>query len=111
LVKHNVPDDFAIIEETARIEVNTCKPIEIAGRKQDYVNLITVIPQKHHVGFYYMPVYIEESMKATLSEPMAKMLKGKSCFHVKAPLSPAIESEIETLIQAGVTLYEQKGWV
>ncbi|MEM6526902.1 MAG: DUF1801 domain-containing protein, partial [Chloroflexota bacterium] len=72
---------------------------------------LTVIPQKHHVGFYYMPVYVEQGMKADLSEPMAKMLKGKSCFHMKAPLSPEIAAEVEALIHAGVALYEKKGWV
>jgi hypothetical protein len=110
IVKANVPDDFTVIEQDGQLEVNTSHPTEIAGRQREFVNLLSVIPQKNHVGFYFMPVYIEPSMRDDLSPTLNKMLKGKNCFHYKQPLTDELAAEVATLIQAGVKLYGDKGW-
>lgn len=111
LVQANITDDFAVEEAPGRLEVNTKKEVMVNGRKHLNMNLLSVIIQKQHVGFYFMPVYIEEGIRASLSPELNKMLKGKSCFHCKAPLTSEYESEIAALIRLGVELYERKRWV
>lgn len=111
LVRTHVPDDFAISEAPGRLEVNTRREVVIDGRKHPFLNLLSIINQKHHVGFYFMPVYVDERLQAELSPTLAKMLKGKSCFHCKQTLSPELHAEIAALIDSGVDLYRRREWV
>lgn len=111
LVKDNIPNELVISESPGRVDVNTQKEIVIEGRKRPFLNLLSVIIQKHHVGFYHMPVYIDQDMRDSLSDTAAKMLKGKSCFHCKSEFSPELREEFAGLIRAGVELYRERGWI
>ncbi|MFZ4815035.1 MAG: hypothetical protein ACOYL5_10915 [Phototrophicaceae bacterium] len=111
LVKGNLPDDFEVIEASGRIDINTRKPAEVNGKRYPNLNLVSVVVQKGHVGFYYFPIYIEPSMADGLSAPLAKMLKGKTCFHCKKPLTPELEQEIIGLLASGVSMYRGNGWL
>jgi hypothetical protein len=111
IVKKNVPDDFTVTEHPGRIEIDTQRPVVIDGRKHDHMSLLSVIIQKHHIGFYFMPVYVKPELRNELSDPLDKLLKGKSCFIVKRELSPEIESEVAELVRKGVQLYQEREWI
>ena len=86
------------------------KNVVIDGKKRDEVFFASVVIQKGHVGFYFMPVYAEPDLKAIFDEHLLKLLKGKSCFHVKA-LDEVLLSQIEDALAEGFKLYKEKGWV
>ena len=111
IVKDNIPEDFTVLEQPDRITVDTHKPVVIEGRKRDSLNLLSVIVQKNHIGFYFMPVYVEPQMRESLSQPLDKMLKGKSCFIVKRELTPEMKDEVASLVRTGVALYQEREWI
>jgi len=111
LVKASITDDFDVTEEPGRFNVDTRKPVVIADRPRPNVNLLSIIIQKNHVGFYFIPVYMDEGLRAGLSDTLAKMLKGKSCFHCKQELPPELADELTGLIHAGVDLYRHNEWI
>lgn len=84
--------------------------VVIEGRKRTEVFFASVAIQKGHVGFYYMPVYAEPDMKKIFDPNLLKLLKGKSCFHIKK-LDDTLMSQIEDALAAGFRLYKEKGWV
>ncbi|TKC10037.1 DUF1801 domain-containing protein [Pedobacter polaris] len=86
------------------------KAIEIEGRKKDEVYFAGVVIRKGYVGFYYMPVYAEAEMKLIFHPELMKLLKGKSCFHIKK-LDDELLGFISQALVAGFTSYKQKGWV
>lgn len=112
LVHATMPDEgFVIREEPDKLTLETAQPVTIGGREKDSMELLSVIVQKRHVGFYFMPVYISDTLKATLPDDLAAMLKGKSCFHVKTELSADQAAHLTRLIQQGIALYREKAWV
>jgi len=86
------------------------KNVVIEGKKRNEVFFASVMIQKGHVGFYYMPVYAEPDMKKIFHPNLLKLLKGKSCFHI-LKLDDALMSEIEDALAAGFKLYKERGWV
>ncbi|WKZ24003.1 MAG: DUF1801 domain-containing protein [Candidatus Dojkabacteria bacterium] len=82
----------------------------ISGRKRKELFFASVMLQKDYVGLYYMPVYTEPDMKKLFSPELLKLLKGKSCFHIKQ-LSPELEQEIQAALDAGLELYKTNKWV
>lgn len=82
----------------------------IAGRKRKEIFFASVILQKNYVGFYYMPVYTEPEMKKLFSPELLKLLKGKSCFHIKQ-LTPELEQDIQNALDKGLELYKKHRWV
>lgn len=86
------------------------KPVVIAGRPRQEVWFVSALVQKGYVGFYYMPVYMNEPMKKLFSPEFIKCLKGKACFHIKKN-DPAIMAEIKKAIQIGYEAYEKRGWL
>jgi hypothetical protein len=69
-----------------------------------------LIIQKDYVGFYYMPVYIEPEMKVLFSPQLLKLLKGKSCFHVRR-VDEELLAQVGSALQTGFDLYTRRGWV
>jgi hypothetical protein len=86
------------------------KDIEIDGRKRKEVYFAGLIIQSRYVGFYYMPVYTDTSLKSVFAPDLLELLKGKSCFHIKE-LSPPLESQIEDALKKGYNLYKDRGWI
>lgn len=101
---------FAAINNTdTDFELSTEKAVEIEGRKKDNVYFAGVKIHKNHVGFYYMPIYIEEEMKNLVSKDLLQLLKGKSCFHIKK-LDDELLEKITEALAVGATFYKQKEW-
>ncbi len=86
------------------------KEVVVEGRKRTEVFFASAVIRKGYVGFYYMPVYAEPEIKAIFHPSLLKLLKGKSCFHIKK-LDDILLNQISEALSAGFKLYKQNGWV
>jgi len=86
------------------------KEIEIAGRKRKELWFAAILIQKGYVGFYYMPVYVETDIKKIFQPELLKLLKGKSCFHIKK-LDEDLIAQIKSALKLGYAMYKKVGWV
>ena len=86
------------------------KDLEIAGRKRKEVYFAGLIIQSSYVGFYFMPIYCDTSLKEVFDPQLLGLLKGKSCFHIKS-LDKELEKQIAKALKGGYELYKKRGWV
>ena len=86
------------------------KDIEIAGKKRKEVYFAGLIIQSKYVGFYFMPIYTDTSLEKVFKPELLKLLKGKSCFHIKS-LDIQLELQIEDALKKGYSLYKKRGWI
>jgi len=86
------------------------KPVVIEGRKKKEVFFAGLIIQKDFVGFYFMPIYADTDLKTVFKPELLRLLKGKSCFHVKK-LDDELLRQIEAALKVGYALYQERGWV
>ncbi len=104
------PPYTVTIDRPGRYELWSQKDLVIEGRKRKEVFFLGLIIQKGYVGFYFMPVYAKPEMQQVFAPELLKLLKGKSCFHIKA-LDAALEKQIKAALAAGHKLYRERGWV
>jgi len=93
-----------------RYDLWSFKDVEIAGRKRKEVNFVSLIIQSRWVGFYYMPIYTDMSLKDFFPPRLLKMLKGKSCFRIKE-FTEELKQQIDDVLERGYRLYQQRGWI
>lgn len=86
------------------------KDIIVDGRRRKEVYFCGLVRYSTYVGFYFMPVYAEENLKAVFSPQLLALLKGKSCFHIRR-LDESLTADIRRALQAGYQLYIERGWV
>ena len=110
LLQAHAPPLTPQIDTPARYELWSVKPLVIEGRKRKEVFFASLIIQKSYVGFYFMPVYVETELKGIFQPELLRLLKGKSCFHIKQ-LDAALLGQIEAALKIGFELYQQRGWV
>jgi hypothetical protein len=79
-------------------------------KKKKEVFFAGLIIQKSYVGFYFMPIYAETDLKEVFKPELLKLLKGKSCFHIKK-LDDELKSQIREALELGFELYKERGWV
>lgn len=94
----------------SRYDLWSVKDLVIEGRKREEVAFAALIIQSSYVGFYFMPTYTHEESKQLFHPDLLKLLKGKSCFHIKA-LTPPLQSHIEDALAKGYDLYKSHGWI
>src|SRR5574338_1123305 len=94
----------------SRYELWSEKEIEIGGRKRKDIFFAGLIIQSSYVGFYFMPIYTDTSLKDIFAPELISTLKGKSCFHIKK-LDKKILSQIKSSLDVGFNLYKRRGWV
>lgn len=89
-----------------------CGTIETMQGKQkvDGIYFASVVPKPKDIRFYFFPIYTHKDAIGSLSEDLSKMLKGKSCFHIKR-LDDTLIQEISTMISKGVSTYQAAGWL
>lgn len=104
------PPLTARLDDDSRYDLWSEREVVIAGRKRKEVFFASVIIQKSYVGFYYMPVYTDAELKTVFAPELLRLLKGKSCFHIKK-LDPGLLEQIRSALRIGFDLYRQKGWV
>lgn len=88
------------------------KPVAIPGaygRKPTELMMAAAVLQKDFVGFYLMPFYLEPQMRKKISPAVLKLLKGKTCFHVKK-LDDALRQGIAAALELGAKCYKERGW-
>ena len=57
-----------------------------------------------------MPIYADSELKDVFDPELLKLLKGKSCFHIKE-LDAKLENQIRKALKVGFKLYKTRGWV
>lgn len=92
-----------------RYELWALKDVVIEGRKRKEVFFASAIIQGSYVGFYFMPVYVDEEVKSFFPPSLLKLLKGKSCFHIRG-LDERLETDLKAALERGALLYESRGW-
>lgn len=105
-----VPPMVITTDYGSRLELYTDKPVEIAGRKRPNLYFAAIIIQSKYVGFYFMPVYTDVEIKDVFEPDLLKLLKGKSCFHIKKS-SPELLDHIRKALKIGFEKYQQNGWI
>lgn len=93
----------------SKYDLWSIKDIEIDGRKRNEVFFAGLIIQSTYVGFYFMPIYADTSLKNFFKPELLKLLKGKSCFHIKS-LDDKLEKQIDAALKKGYALYKKRGW-
>jgi len=91
----------------------TCGPkknVSVEGRKKKEIFFTSIIIQSKYVGFYYMPIYTNTRLEKVFKLELLKLLKGKSCFHIKN-LDDQLEHQINEALQIGYELYQSRGWI
>ena len=93
-----------------QVALVTNKPVVIEGRRRDELWFVSMLIQKGYVGFYYMPVYMNEPVRRQLKPELLKTLKGKACFHIKK-IDPPLLAQIDDALRIGYDAYKKMGWV
>lgn len=62
------------------------------------------------VAFYFFPIYSEPESFIKLAPNTIKLLKGKTCFHLKK-ITDINETEIKKMFEAGIRFYKKQGWI
>lgn len=86
------------------------KEIVVDGRKKNEMYFAAALIQKGYVGFYFMPVYTEAEQQALFTPELLKLLKGKSCFHIKK-WDDTLKKQIKEALKKGYEVYKEKDWV
>ena len=94
----------------SKYDLWSIKNIEIARRKRKEVYFAGLIIQSSYVGFYFMPIYTDTSLKEVFGKELLTKLKGKSCFYIKE-LDSTLERQIKDALKKGFALYKKRGWV
>ena len=86
------------------------KHVVVDGKKRTEIYFAGLMIKKGYVGFYYMPVYAQPEMAGVFDPELLKLLKGKSCFHIKK-LDDVLLKHIENALAMGFKLYKERGWI
>lgn len=65
---------------------------------------------KHHVGLYFYPLHLEESLREKLSPTLRRALVGKSTFKLKR-LPENFLIELNDMLILGVEFYRERKWI
>ncbi|MEX6686483.1 hypothetical protein QTN47_03205 [Danxiaibacter flavus] len=93
-----------------QISLISKKEIEVAGRKRPEQYFASALVQKGYVGFYFMPVYSDTDIKEVFKPELLKLLKGKSCFHIKKA-DEEIYKQIKDALKMGYKIYKDRKWI
>lgn len=94
--------------------------LEYCGTKQarqgkqlvDGYYFASIMDKPGDVRFYFFPIYTHVDQFSDVSAELRKMLKGKSCFHLKPKnVDAAVLKELETMISKGVGIYLRDGFI
>jgi len=88
------------------------KPVAVPGAyggKPVDLQFAAVILQKDFVGFYLMCLCMNDPMKKKLAPGLLKLLKGKTCFHIKS-IDAGLRKDIEAALDVSEKAYRERGW-
>ncbi len=101
-----------VVRNKKAFQITVPKPVVVPGSyggKPVPIQLAAVILQKGYVGLYVMCIYMNPAAKDKLPN-LKKLLKGKSCFHVKV-LDEVLKREVEEALEIAAAEYRKRGWV
>lgn len=98
------------IDLDSKYDLWSYKNVEFAGKMRTEMYFAGLIIQSSFVGFYYMPLYVDESLKRFIPPELLKLLKGKTCFHIKH-LDDILAGQIDAVLAKGIEFYKEHGWV
>lgn len=98
------------VDKPTNFEVNGTIEAMQGKKKVDGIYFSSVVPKEKDVRLYFFPAYTHAGEYEGLSDQMMKFKKGKSCFHIKK-LDDALEQEIKDMVEKGIALYQQDGWL
>lgn len=87
------------------VETNVSEEEEVEG-----VYFASAKIQKSFVGFYFFPIYTHPDHFMHISTSLKNLLKGKTCFHIKA-YDESIFTELKELIKEGEKLYNELNYI
>jgi len=98
---------------TLRMRKNESDVLEACGTKEamqgkqkvDGFYFASVMPKPKDIRFYFFPLYTH-SNEFSLSSELQKMLKGKTCFHLKM-LNEALQTELSLLVSQAIKIYQE----
>ena len=86
------------------------KPVEYLGRKMPEMYFGAVQIHKGFTALYLMHIYVQPDKVEKLSPNLKKLLKGKSCFHIKH-LDSELETAIKKAMDEGIACYKKLGFI
>jgi hypothetical protein len=102
-----------IVRDKKAFQLTAPKPVAIpgayGGRPVD-LQMAAAILQERYVGFYLMCIYLNDDTKKKLPPKLLKLLKGKTCFHLKN-LDDGLRRDIEAALELGTKSYQERGWM
>jgi len=104
------PPLIAKMNDETHFDLWSQRDLVIEGRKRQEIYFAGLIVQKNHVGFYFMPIYTDVVLKTVFEPELLRLLKGKSCFHVKK-IDAVLLGQIRNALRTGFILYQERGWV
>jgi hypothetical protein len=79
------------------------------GGKPTDLCMASLVVQKGYVGFYFMPIYMNPALQDKLAPELMKLLKGKTCFHIKT-LDATLLADIDAALVLGAKAFRERGW-
>ena len=96
-------------ESDANLEITGTIKAQQGKQMVDGHYFCSIMSKPKDVRFYFFPIYTHVG-EFSLSPELDKMLKGKSCFHIKY-LTDGLESEIKGMVKKGIEVYQKHGLI
>lgn len=110
ILSSHVPPLVVTMDEEGSYEVSGDKKVKRGKKEIDNMFFASTIVQKRHVGFYFFPIYTHREEFDDVPENLMKLLKGKSCFHIKK-YDESVFEQIGSMLEKGLEIYKKEGWV
>lgn len=86
------------------------KNVTLMGKQRNEIYFAGLKIMKSSVSLHFMLIYIQPEVKELLHPDLLKLLKGKSCFHIKK-LDETLMDHIAVALEVGYKAYKQNEWV
>lgn len=107
----NFSPPLTIIKDTEKgFEMVSNKSMVFMGKKRDNMYFGSILIQGGFVGFYLMPIYAHPDLIQKLGPDLKKLLKGKSCFHVKK-IKQDLLKQIKEAMEMGIECYRKMNFI
>lgn len=108
LAKMDAFNEGTLKHKTKEGQIEYSGTFEVMQGKQkvDGHYFASIVEKPKDVRLYFFPIYTHKESFPSLSEELGKMLKGKSCFHIKK-LDDGLKKEIHNLLNLGLELYKK----
>lgn len=76
-------------------------------RNKKGIQFAAVIIYRNYVGFYFLPLYVDEHVQSFLTTRLNACRKGVSCFHFKL-IEEGVVADLDAMISAGWEAYKAR---